>query len=185
MCYSHKIYKMKKLSLLAIILLAICTVTMAQPRAIGGRLSYSLGASYQHQIGSKNMLQADLDLLGYWWGGQGTATFNWIFPIKEWDLCALNWYAGVGVGGGYRWGTYNRYYPLIWEHSNWNHYGFLGVAGMVGFECNFKFPLQLSVEYRPVFGPMFNRYSGVLDFYYDGFFTTALAFSVRYKFGGK
>jgi len=154
---------------------------MAQPRAIGGRLSYSIGASYQHQIGEKNMLQADLDLLGYWWGGQGTVTYNWIFPIKSWDVCALNWYAGVGVGGGYRWG-YNRIY--LYGRDYGNHYGFVGAVGMVGFECNFKFPLQLSVEYRPIIGPKFYQNADI-KFYYDGFYATAAAISVRYKFGGK
>ena len=73
---------MKKLSLLTIILLATCTVAMAQPRAIGGRIGYNIGASYQHQIGEKNMLQADLDFYGLgWWGMQGTVTFNWIIPL--------------------------------------------------------------------------------------------------------
>ena len=173
---------MKKLSLLIIVLLATCTVALAQPRAIGGRISYSIGASYQHQIGEKNMLQADLDLLGYWWGGQGTVTFNWIFPIKSWDVCALNWYAGVGVGGGYRWGW--RTWGWYGGWYNWGGYGFVGAAGMVGFECNFKFPLQLSVEYRPVIGPRLYRDGGV-GFYYDGLYLTAVAIGVRYKFGGK
>jgi hypothetical protein len=174
---------MKKLSLFVILLIATCTLAMAQPRAIGGRISYSIGASYQHQIGEKNMLQADLDILGFWYGGQGTVTFNWIFPIQSWDVCSLNWYAGVGVGGGYRWGWWGY---RIYGYHHWGYYGygFVGATGMVGFECNFKFPLQLSVEYRPLIGPRFYRGGGV-GFYLDGLYTTAAALSVRYKFGGK
>jgi hypothetical protein len=64
---------------------------------------------------------------------------------------------------------------------------------MVGLEWNFKFPLQLFIEYRPLIGPRlyqtydFNYISkGVgVNFYYDGLWATAFAIGVRYKFGGK
>jgi hypothetical protein len=95
---------MKKLSLLAILLIVTCTVTIAQPRAIGGRLSWGIGPSYQHQIGEKNMIQADVDLIAYGlWGIQTTATYNWLIPLKSWEVVNWNLYAGVGIGGGYEW----------------------------------------------------------------------------------
>jgi len=173
---------MKKTSLLAIILVATCTVAMAQPRAIGGRLGLSAGPSYQHQIGKKTMIQADVDMLAYAYGIQGTVTFNWIVPIKSWEKANWNLLAGVGAGGG--WEVWNK-----WKSG----YGFVGVAGMVGLEWNFKFPLQLSVEYRPVIGPKF--YHGALTtegkhpdsafINTEGLFLSAVAAGVRYKFGGK
>jgi hypothetical protein len=174
---------MKKLPLLAILLIATCTFAMAQPRAIGGRLGPSVGPSYQHQIGERTMIQADVDMLAYAAGIQGTVTFNWIIPLKSWEKVNWNLLAGVGTGGGYEW-CGNR---II----GWWGYGFVGAAGMVGLEWNFKFPLQLSVEYRPLIGPKFyhENVTGKKNtdtfFYYRGLWQSAVAIGVRYKFGGK
>jgi hypothetical protein len=186
---------MKKLSLFIIILIATCTVALSQPRAIGGRLPIlSFGASYQHGIGEKNMLEVDLDLLDYWKGIQATVTYNWLFPIKTWNVCNMNWYAGVGAGGGYAWrplgwyyGGYNRYgYGYGYGYSGWKGYGygFVGAAGMIGIECNFKFGLQVSFDYRPVIGPSFTK-GGKAYFFTEGLYISAINFGVRYKFGGK
>jgi hypothetical protein len=165
---------MKKLSLLAIILIATCTVAIAQPRAIGGRIGWNVGASYQHGFGEKNMLQADLDFVGFW-GIQGTVTYNWLFPINSWSgPGSWNWYAGVGGGLGCRfWG---------WGYDGWGGYGgrfFAGVAGMIGVEYNFKFPLQLSLDYRPLIGPSFGK--GGVGLFGEGLWT-GFAIGVRYKF---
>jgi hypothetical protein len=180
---------MKRLSLFAIILIAFCTVALAQPRAIGGRIGWGIGPSYQHQIGAKNMLQADVDLIGYgWWGVQGTVTFNWLIPLVSVSAGELTLYPGVGVGGGYEWwsggywGGYRGYYG---RGYGWGGTGFVGVAGMIGVEWSFKFPLQLSFEYRPVIGPSFYRGGGGVGFYWHGLYASAIAIGVRYKFGGK
>ncbi|MCL2435990.1 MAG: hypothetical protein FWD09_07645 [Lentimicrobiaceae bacterium] len=179
---------MKKLALLSVILMATCVVAMAQPRAIGGRLAWNIGASYQHSLGEKNMIQVDLDFPSYFWGIQGTATYNWIFPIKSWPHAgSWNWYAGVGAGVGYKW--YNSW---LFSWNNWSNWDkrvyrgvFVGVAGMIGIEYNFKFPLQLSLDWRPVVGPIIGRkYNGNIgaDFYGEGLITSAFALGVRYKF---
>jgi len=172
---------MKRLVLFAIILVAACTVAMAQPRAIGGRVSYGIGASYQHGFGEKNMLQADLDFFAYSysiripgmgristydWGVQATATYNWIFPISSWTHAgSWNWYAGVGGGIGW----------------NWYKIGWAGVAGMIGVEYNFKFPLQLSIDWRPIIGPMFGK--NYVEFNERGLYQGgAFGLGVRYEF---
>ena len=176
-------------SLLFIFLITTHIVAIAQPRAIGGRLGCSIGPSYQHQIGEKNMIQADIDFLGYGlWGVQGTVTFNWIIPLKSWETVNWNLCTGIGIGGGYESGmrTLRGLYHG-WEGGD----GFIGIAGMIGLEWNFKFPLQLSVEYRPLIGPRLYRYYSnggkktYIDFYYRGLWTSAIAVGVRYKFGGK
>ena len=184
---------MKKLSLLALILIATCTVAFAQPRAIGGRIASSIGISYQHQIGEKNMIQADLDFLIYGlWGTQGTVTFNWLIPLVDVSAGQLNLYPGVGLGGGYEW--WGSGLPLWWDSSYKYHgIGFVGVAGIIGLEWNFKFPLQLSFEYRPLIGVELSRgytwkdyYKNInAKFYYNGLWMSAVAVGVRYKFGGK
>ena len=180
---------MKKLSLFALILIATCTVAFAQPRAIGGRIGYNIGASYQHQIGEKNMLQTDLDFYGLgWWGIQGTVTFNWIIPLVSVNAGDLNLYPGVGLGGGYEFLG-----KVVWAENHWRGCPFVGVAGMIGIEWRFKFPLQLSFEYRPLIGVELSRgytwkdyYKNInAKFYYNGLWMSAVAVGVRYKFGGK
>jgi hypothetical protein len=177
---------MKKVSILVILLIATCMIALAQPRAIGGRIGFDIGASYQHQIGEKNMIQADLDFLGCGlWGVQGTATFNWLIPLVSVTAGELNLYPGVGIGGGYEWwrSAYEWRYDYDY-HRRGLGTGFVGVAGMIGLEWCFKFPLQLSFEYRPLIGPEFYRH-GDVRFYWNGLWTSAVAIGVRYKFGGK
>lgn len=159
---------MKKLSLLAIILIAACTVAMAQPRAIGGRIAYGIGVSYQHGLGEKNMLQVDLESPSFYYGIQAVATYNWVFPFNSWSgPGSWNWYAGVGGGVGLNWAT------TCW----------IGGAGMIGVEYNFKFPLQLSLDFRPLIGPSIDK-NGV-GFSLNLLYPTAFGLSARYKFGGK
>jgi hypothetical protein len=183
---------MKKL-LLAIIVIATCTMTMAQPRAIGGRIGYDIGVSYQHQIGEKNMIQADVDLIAWGLCGiQGTATYNWLIPLVSVSAGNLNLYPGVGLGAGFEWLGYSPSWYGVASGGG----TFMGVAGMIGVEWNFKFPLQLSVEYRPLIGvnlyrihyhyPEDYHYSPInARFYMHGLWASAAAISVRYKFGGK
>ena len=188
---------MKKLSFLTIIMVATCTIAMAQPRAIGGRLGYNIGVSYQHQLGEKNMIQADVDLVAYALHGiQGTVTYNWIIPLKSWDVANMNLLAGVGAGVGFQWWAGNDVVWIGYGPEKWGSGTFLGAAGMIGLEWNFKFPLQLAIEYRPLVGPILHQKhdyyedhsvrKGIsADFYYRGLWESAAAISVRYKFGGK
>jgi len=177
---------MKKLFVFLVVVFTTYSISVAQPRAIGGRLPIlSYGASYQHGIGEKNMLQTDVDILGYWCGIQGTVTYNWIFPITSWDIGDLNWYAGVGGGGGYTWSgwRWGRHY-YAWDYGyrgSWGQYGFIGVAGMGGIEMNFKLGIQVSLDYRPLIGPCFYRGGGA-GYFLDGLYTGAINFGVRYKF---
>jgi hypothetical protein len=55
---------------------------------------------------------------------------------------------------------------------------YLGVAGNVGVSYSFKFPLQISADFRPVIGPYFGK--NISGFYSSGLFDGAI--SVRWKF---
>ena len=84
-------------------LLAVVAVN-AQPRAIGGRVAYGVGFSYQHSMGLDNMISVDVDFPGYSGGIGAAATYDWIFPITAWTQKGeWNWYAGVGAGFGFAW----------------------------------------------------------------------------------
>ena len=71
----------------------------------------------------------------------------------------------------------------------WFICGFVGVAGMIGLEWNFKFSLQLSVEYRPLISIQFINngrnylYKTIgINYYYRGLWSSAAAIGIRYKF---
>ena len=151
---------MKKVIVLSVVLFASVIAMNAQPRAIGLRLTWGGELSYQHGFGEGNMLQLDLGLAGIN-GLQLTGVYNWVFPISSGDW---KWYVGPGAGVGfYAWGE--------------SHYLFAGIAGMIGIEYNFKIPLQLSLDYRPLIGYGFGDGAG---FYKPGFYSAA--FSIRYRF---
>ena len=160
--------------LLQLLLLAISVATVeAQPRAIGARLGYGLEFSYQHNMGEKNMLEVDAGLLGLL-GVEAAATYDWLFPITSWtEAGEWNWYAGVGAGGGYNWA-----HPLVIGYSI--PYGFVGLAGRIGVEYNFEFPLQLSLDWRPIIGPAFE--SGSVYFNFRSLYAGACSLGVRYRF---
>ena len=159
---------MKKL-LVLVALIAISAVAVnAQKRAIGARLGYGLEFSYQHNMGEKNMLEVEVGLPAFS-GIEAAATYDWLFPISSWkEAGSWNWYAGVGAGAGYSW---------LW---GWGNYGYVGVAGRIGVEYNFDFPLNLSLDWRPIFGPRFG--SGNIGFYDGGLYYGAIAWGIRYRF---
>jgi len=201
---------MKKILFVAI-LAAASVMAYAQPRAIGGRLGAFEGVSYQHALGEKNMIEVELGLgVGgaNSWGEkdsytntryhytysaptlQAAFTYDWIDPFGKtfpWEHKGeWHWYMGVGAAAGYGWGggalgiraggAYNSY--SVTGTQNW---GFVGAAGRIGVEYDFWFPLQLSVDYRPVIG------LGMIDMksktqmacHWDVY---DIALSVRYKF---
>jgi hypothetical protein len=173
---------MRKIFFLAIILTTTCVTSLAQPRAIGGRLGFGFGVSYQHGFKEKNMLQVDLDAIAYnpyshfadrrvlIWGVQTVATYNWIFPFKSWKgTGSWNWYTGVGGGIG-----------VVSE--GWDYEVNLGVAGMIGVEYNFKFPLQLSFDLRPVVGPCYLVYDKYFFVSIAGILINSATIGIRYKF---
>lgn len=143
---------MKKVLLVLLVVVSGFTVASAQKNAIGLRLGGGAEATYQREFSERNRLEANLGI-DFWGGFELTGLYQWV-----WDLSALapgfKWYAGVGAGIA-AWGGFD-----------------LGVRGDIGIEYNFKFPLQLSLDYQP--GLYFLQ--GV-HYYPYGF-----GISARYKF---
>jgi hypothetical protein len=162
---------MKKLGLICVLMAAFAAMAAAQPRAIGGRLGYGAEVSYQHGLSEANMVTIDLGLPGF--GGiEAAATYDWLNPgdlMIPWEhKGSWNWYAGVGAGAGYYW-------PSV---------GFAGAAGRIGVEYNFWFPLQLSIDWRPILGVEFGDRGDnpPVGFYGNGLFAGGIALGVRYIF---
>lgn len=160
---------MKKMMLLCAVL-SVSIFTMAQNRTLGARLAGGLEVSYQYSMGDANMIELDA---GFWSNGVGLyGLYDWIMPVNTFDNgTELNWYAGVGGGFGSFW-TNSSYH----DDDNYNTY--LCVAGQVGLEYFFNFPLQLSIDFRPALG------LGAGDDYgfYNDTFHGGLTLGVRYVF---
>jgi hypothetical protein len=130
--------------------------------ALGLRLGDNDGfggeVSYQRYLKENNRLEFDLG----WRSSNNIDAFKlvglyqWVMPIEN----RFNWFVGVGAGlGSFDAGENDGTFALV--------------AGDIGIEYNFDFPLILSLDVRPELG--FNdSYSDDLDF--------DIALGIRYQF---
>ena len=146
---------MKKIILVAAMVLGFTFAASAQPRALGARLSYGAELSYQHTLG-QNFLEADLGLGDFRYLNVA-ATYNFMIAQPDWtDRGEWGFYAGPGVALGAGKDLFN-----------------VGIAGQVGLEYSFWFPLQLSIDVRPQLGLVGDHF-GLWGWYPQ--------LGVRYKF---
>ena len=144
---------MKKIIIVAAMVLGLSFAAAAQPRAVGLRGGIGLGAvSYQHSLGN-DFVEAGVGLYGTGFSVEGI--YNFMLMEPNWTSRGT-WgvYAGPGANVG------------IGETFT------VAVAGQVGLEYTFWFPLQLSVDVRPHLNLIGG---GGLD----GFYPTL---GVRYRF---
>lgn len=146
---------MKKFLAIAVALVAFAAVASAQPRALGLRAGYGGELSYQHSIGS-NFAEFDLGLFGH------SAAISGIYDFIIAGDGNFNFYAGPGA----RLGT--------WVGKDYAGFD-LGIAAQVGLEYNFSFPLQISIDWKPIW-----HFIG--DDAYRGFDGYGAALGLRYRF---
>ena len=154
---------MKKIIVLAAVILGFSVAAAAQPRAIGVRIGNGGEVSYQHTMG-QNFLEVDGGL-GLGFDGVfnigATGIYNFMIAQPQWtDRGEWGFYAGPGASVGLGLGEAN--------------YLTLGAAGMVGLEYTFWFPLQLSLDFRQHLGFSF----GSTPLWAP----SSIALSVRYRF---
>ena len=152
---------MKKIILVAALVLGFAVAASAQPRAIGLRGGWGAELSYQHSFDS-NFLQADLGLNTFN-SINGSVVYNFMIAQPSWTSRGeWGFYAGPGAAVGMSLGT-----------KDTEGYLHVAAAGMVGLEYSFCFPLQLSLDVKPTLGFGFNHgfHWGVMP-----------AFAIRYKF---
>ena len=126
---------MKKIILIAAMVCGFAVAASAQPRALGLRLGYGAELSYQHNLNGANFLEADLGLNDFAYFN-GSVAYNFMIAQPSWtDRGEWGFYAGPGAAVGAGSGVFN-----------------VGLAGQVGLEYTFHFPLQLSVDLRPQLG---------------------------------
>ena len=129
----------------------------SERNAIGLRLGWGAEATYQRALNDKNRIEADLGLEFDGGGLNLAGTYQWVFNLSG-LAPGFNWYVGPGVGLG------------LWDKDF-----AIGVVGAIGIEYNFRFPLQLSLDWRP--GGYFNTSATDFSFAYSGF-----GIAARYRF---
>ena len=131
---------MKKIILVAALVLGFAVAASAQPRAIGLRGGWGAELSYQHGFGA-DFLQADLGLNTFN-SINGSVVYNFMIAQPAWTSRGeWGFYAGPGAAVGMSLGTE--------ETDGYLH---VAAAGMVGLEYTFWFPLQLSFDFRQHIG---------------------------------
>ena len=161
---------MKKLVLLTLCLFGFALGAQAQnvaEHALGLRFGDSDGfgteISYQHGLSENNRLELDLGWQdsGHYDAFRLTGLYQWVMNIDG----GLNWYLGAGAGIGSR-GFHDEH-----DHKDDSEF-FALIAGDVGIEYDFDFPLLISLDFRPEIG--FDDYSDDLDF--------DIGLGIRYQF---
>lgn len=192
---------MKKIIAIAALALGIAVSAAAQPKAIGGRLGYQTEVSYLHTLGAPNFIEVNAgvdfnSIVNGHFGFTASALYNFVFAQPNWTSRGdWEWYAGPGITTGWV-GDHVVYKEKVGDSVVKAHdyrQGFmLGLAAQVGLSYTFWFPLQLSVDLRPVLGMhinngyddgLGNKHGSKLGFYDNGFTWNWLpTLSVRYAF---
>ncbi len=154
---------MKNLIFLSIILAGFAAHSQTiSKNALGLRIGDNDGfggeISYQRYLQENNRLEFDLG----WRDSNNVDAFKlvglyqWVFPIEG----DFNWFVGAGAGiGSFDAGENDGIFALV--------------AGDIGVEYNFEFPLILSLDFRPELG-FNNDYSDDLGL--------DIALGIRYQF---
>ncbi len=166
---------MKKLVLWAAFTIGAVLINNANAQAIsenalglrvGDGGGFGAEVSYQRAIGGDNN-RLELDL-----GWRNNSSFDairlvglyqWVWNIDG----GFNWYAGAGAGLG-------NYDDNRRDNVDYNDGLFALLAGDIGIEYNFDFPLLLSLDFRPEI--RFSGYTESKDFGPD------IALGIRYQF---
>jgi hypothetical protein len=150
---------MKKIILSAIMLIGLAFNGQSQKisnNAIGLRVGdndgFGVEASYQRKVFDSNRLEFDFGVRnntfrdnGYYYDSGAAklvGLYQWVWKIDG----GFNWYAGAGAGVG----LYTNRNAA--ENNNQGDGAFGLVAGDIGVEYLFDFPLQLSIDFRPEIG---------------------------------
>ena len=134
---------------------------------IGGGNAFGAEISYQRALGGdNNRLELDLGWRNdsYYDAIKLVGLYHWVWNIEG----GFNWYAGAGAGLG----SYDD--NRRDDDFDRNDGIFALLAGNIGIEYNFDFPLLLSLDFRPEIG--------FSDYEEHNEFTPDIALGIRYQF---
>lgn len=129
---------MKKLFILAAVVIASLTTASAQHWGVGGRLGSNFSAIGQYEFASKDYVEVRLGMnLISIPTADFSALYNWNCLNMQWTPKG-NWFFDAGVGL-YVGGTI--------------HLARVGVQGVAKLGYTFDFPLSLAFDFSPSVGP--------------------------------
>jgi len=121
---------MKKIFAVLFAVFAFVALASAQPRALGVRVGWGGEISYQHTLGAENFLEVDAG-----WGAN-SVSIGAAYDFQIAPVGPFGFYAGPSA--------------QVWMGGDDDFV--LGVGAQVGLEYIFpSFPLQISLDWRPVF----------------------------------
>ena len=121
---------MKKIFAVVVALFAFVALASAQPRALGVRVGWGGEVSYQHTLGAENFLEVDAG-----WGAN-SVSIGAAYDFQIAPVGPFGFYAGPSA--------------QVWMGGDDDFV--LGVGAQLGLEYIFpSFPLQISLDWRPVF----------------------------------
>lgn len=121
---------MKKIFAVVFAAFAFVALASAQPRALGVRVGWGGEVSYQHTLGAENFLEVDAG-----WGAN-SVSIGGAYDFQIAPVGPFSFYAGPSA--------------QVWMGGDDDFV--LGVGAQVGLEYIFpSFPLQISLDWRPVF----------------------------------
>ncbi|MBR1405666.1 MAG: hypothetical protein IJ578_01865 [Bacteroidales bacterium] len=139
---------MKKIVLIAAAVLGLSIAASAQPKAIGIRGFFEQWQlSYEHYLGDPNFLEFDLGMSRYANSNTGfdlVGTYNFMLARPDFTPRG-DW--GLYLGPGAAFGTYYSYND---DKEKGENKAYFGLVAQLGLEYTFWFPLQLSVDVRPL-----------------------------------
>lgn len=135
---------MKRVLLILAAVLGLSVAASAQSKAVGARLGTGLEASYQHWVGDPNFIEITagmnfINALTF----RATGTYNWMLWEPDWTPRG-NWGVYAGPGATLGSAAYEK------EDKSIGVTAMYGIVGQLGLEYTFWFPLQLSVDLRPI-----------------------------------
>ncbi|MGN1212068.1 MAG: hypothetical protein ACI4TM_10305 [Candidatus Cryptobacteroides sp.] len=193
----------EKILATAAIAVGICTAAAAQPRSVGVRTGGTgTDVTYQHTIVKKDFIEVNAGVdygcaASKSAGFKASCLYNFTIARPAWtDKGTWCMYAGPGLAFGYVQDPTTHEIIANTKMKVFQH-GFLAaIAGQVGLEYTFWFPLQLSVDLRPyigihcttkevdsvVGGQPVVTYENRTGFYNNGLLGFVPSISVKYKF---
>lgn len=150
---------MKKVILIISALLCFAAVSVAQPRALGGRIGRGLDVSYEHSLGSGDFLEFEAGINDYDDADfHVDGAYNFILATPNWASSGS--FAFYGGPGG----------AIAVVDDDDDHDDdtcvYAGFLGNLGLEYIFDFNLQISLDIRPriMFGDGGVWSDGILSF---------------------
>lgn len=137
---------MKKALLILIAIVGFAFAANAQN--IGLRLGTDGEISYQHELGGNNRIEADLGVGGFLnWEDHHYLSLTGIYQWHWYLVDTFGWFVGPGAQ-----------FSLVQSPSHSTYFN-LSVGGQIGLDYEFKIPLQLSLDVRPMWN-FFGTWSG-------------------------